>query len=104
LCSTLCLRNDLQVPDNKRAKGGLHNRLGVLRAERGVSRAELAQAVGVNPQTVGFLERGQYGPSLELALRIAGYFGLPVEAVFSLAPFPPMSAQLYGNPADRRTT
>ena len=83
---------------------GLHNRLPVLRAERGVSRNDLGQAVGVNPQTIGFLERGDYGPSLELALRICAYFELPVEAVFSLTPFTPMSAQLYapktGEPRD----
>jgi putative transcriptional regulator len=95
------------VPDNDQGKAGrrtgLHNRLGVLRAERDVSRAALAQAVGVNPQTIGFLERGQYGPSLELALRIGEFFALPVEAVFSLTPFPPMSAQLYGAPTDRST-
>jgi putative transcriptional regulator len=76
----------------------VHNRLAVLRAERGVSRADLARAVGVNPQTIGFIERGDYGPSLELALRICAHFHLPVEAVFSLDPFTPMSAQLYGNP------
>ncbi|MGY1846078.1 MULTISPECIES: helix-turn-helix transcriptional regulator [unclassified Blastococcus] len=74
---------------------GLHNRLAVLRAERGLSRRELAEAVGINSQTVGFLERGDYGPSVELALRLAGYFDLPVEAIFSLTPFPAMSAQLY---------
>lgn len=68
----------------------------MLRAERGVSRAELAAAVAVNPQTVGFLERGDYGPSLDLALRISEFFGLPVEAVFSRRPFEPMSQQLYG--------
>lgn len=73
----------------------LYNRIGVLRAERGVSRAELAAAVGVNPQTIGFLERGDYGPSVELALKIGAFFGLPVEAVFSLSPFTPMSEQLY---------
>jgi len=73
----------------------LHNRLAVLRAERGINRRELAEAVGINPQTVGFLERGDYGPSVELALRLAGFFNLPVEAIFSLTPFPAMSAQLY---------
>ena len=78
-----------------KAEPTLHNRLGVLRAERNVSRRHLAEAVGVNVQTVGFLERGDYGPSVELALHIAAYFALPVEAVFSLAPFPPMSSQLY---------
>ncbi|HEX2312577.1 MAG TPA: helix-turn-helix transcriptional regulator [Thermomonospora sp.] len=78
-----------------RKKTAVYNRLAVLRAERGVSRADLAAAVGVNPQTIGFLERGDYGPSAELALRICEYFGLPFEAVFSLRPFTPMSSQLY---------
>ncbi len=73
----------------------LYNRLAVLRAERSVSRRQLAEAVNINVQTVGFLERGDYGPSAELALRLADYFSLPVEALFSLTPFPPMSAQLY---------
>jgi putative transcriptional regulator len=72
------------------------NRIGVLRAERGLSRQQLAEAVGINYQTVGYLERGDYNPSLELAFRIAEYFGLPLEAVFSRQPFAPMSSQLYG--------
>ncbi|MGT2515040.1 helix-turn-helix transcriptional regulator [Sphingomonas panni] len=54
-----------------------------------MSRRALADAVGVNPQTIGYLERGDYNPSLELGLKIAGYFGVPVELVFSLVPFPP---------------
>ena len=73
----------------------LHNRLAVLRAERGLSRQDLADALAVNYQTIGYLERGEYNPSLELALRAAEYFGLPVEAIFSRRPFSPMSAQLY---------
>ena len=71
------------------------NRIAVLRAERGLSRQQLADAVGINYQTVGYLERGDYNPSLELAFRIAEYFGLPLEAVFSRQPFAPMSSQLY---------
>ena len=71
------------------------NRIAVLRAERGLSRQQLAEAVGINYQTVGYLERGDYNPSLELAFRIAEYFGLPLEAVFSRQPFAPMSRQLY---------
>jgi putative transcriptional regulator len=73
----------------------LHNRLAVLRAERGLSRQELADALRVNYQTIGYLERGEYNPSLDLALRAAEYFGLPVEAIFSREPFSPMSSQLY---------
>ncbi|MER6577585.1 helix-turn-helix transcriptional regulator [Nonomuraea sp. NPDC001023] len=66
----------------------VHNRIALLRAERGVSRRQLAQALGVHYQTVGYLERGEYSPSLHLALRMAGYFGVPVEVVFSTTPFP----------------
>jgi DNA-binding XRE family transcriptional regulator len=56
---------------------------------------KLAEAVGVNPQTIGFLERGDYIPSLELAFKISRYFRLPMEAVFSPDPFRPLSEQLY---------
>lgn len=74
----------------------VHHRIVVLRAERGVSRRELADGVGVHPQTVGYLERGEYSPSLALALRIARFFDLPVEAVFSLDPLPHLSQRIDG--------
>ena len=77
------------------AEDRVHNRLAVLRAERGLSRHDLAAAIGIHYQTVGYLERGEYSPSLQLALRLAGFFGLPVEAIFSLVPFGPLSEQLY---------
>ena len=79
----------------ERTEPVLYNRLAVLRAERGLSRQELADAIGVNYQTIGYLERSEYNPSLDLALRAAEYFGLPVEAIFSRRPFTPMSEQLY---------
>jgi putative transcriptional regulator len=66
----------------------IHNRIAMLRAERGISRRQLADAVGVHYQTVGYLERGEYSPSLYLALRIADYFEVPVEVIFSTSPFP----------------
>jgi DNA-binding XRE family transcriptional regulator len=84
------------VPE-RRPELKIHNRLAVLRAERAMSRQELADAVGVNYQTVGYLERGDYNPSLGLAFRIAAQFGLPIEAVFSPEPFAPMSAELYSS-------
>ena len=76
----------------------MHNRLSVMRAEQKVSRRVLADAVGVNPQTIGYIERGDYGPSLELGLKIAGFFGAPVDALFSLHPFPPLASQLAQPP------
>lgn len=63
------------------------NRLPLLRADRGISRSDLAEALGIHYQAIGYIERGEYSPSLHLAIRIARYFGLPVEAVFALEPF-----------------
>lgn len=74
----------------------VHNRLAMVRAERKVTRQQLAAAVGAHYQTVGYIERGQYNPSLDLALRIAAYFALPVEALFSLKPFRPLTDEFYG--------
>src|SRR5579863_3937098 len=85
-----------EIGQKEPGESGLFNRIAVLRAERGISRQELAEAVGVNYQTIGFLERGDYGPSLKLAFQIAAFFGLPVEAVFSMEPFKPLSEQVYG--------
>ena len=60
----------------------------MLRAERKISRRDLSEALDVHYQTVGYLERGEYSPSLYLALKIAEYFQVPVETVFSTREFP----------------
>lgn len=85
------------ISSSDAGESGLYNRIAVLRAERAISRQDLADAVGVNYQTIGFLERGNYGPSLKLAFQIAEFFGLPLEAVFSTRPFRPLSEQVYGS-------
>jgi putative transcriptional regulator len=81
---------------------GVHNRNVLLRAEQGVSRRELADALGVHYQTIGYLERGEYNPSLHLALRIAEFFDVPVETIFSLEPFPRITSahRVGGDRAD----
>lgn len=66
----------------------VHNRIAMLRTERQISRRELSEALGVHYQTIGYLERGEYSPSLYLALKIAEYFQVPVETVFSTEEFP----------------
>lgn len=73
----------------------LFNRVRVLRVERDMTRAQLADAIGVNPQTIGALERGDHSPSLDLAFNVCEVFDLPVEAVFSRAEFTPMSSEIY---------
>lgn len=75
----------------------MFNRIAVLRAERGLSRSALADAIEINYQTVGYIERGDFKPSLELAFRISEYFGLPIETIFSRKPFRPLSEEIYGN-------
>ncbi len=73
----------------------LYNRIATLRAERGITRKELAEAIGVNFQTVGYLERQEYNPSLDLAFRISEFFGFPVEFIFSTEEMKPLSSELY---------
>lgn len=80
----------------KETEQPLFNRLPVLRAERGLSRQDLADRVGINYQTVGYLERGDYSPSLELAFRLSEFFNLPIEAIFSRSAFQPLSNTVYG--------
>ena len=76
-------------------KDPIFNRVRVLRAEHDMSRAQLAELINVNPQTVGALERGDHSPSLDLAFRVCEVFDLPIEAVFSRTEFAPMSKELY---------
>jgi putative transcriptional regulator len=85
-------------------ESGIFNRISVLRAERGVTRQQLADALNVNYQTIGFLERGDYSPSLKLAFGLSEFFRLPVEAIFSTKPFQPLSEQVYGTRDLQRTT
>lgn len=89
-------------PVRRGEKLPIFNRIGVLRAERKMSRARLAELVGINVQSVGALERGDNYPSLDLAFRICAVFDLPVEAVFSRHEFAAMSAELYHRAADDR--
>lgn len=73
----------------------------MFRAERGISRRQLADAVEVNNQTIGYLERGDYKPSLELALKIARFFGVSVEMLFSLERFEPIAMTLKRTGEDK---
>ena len=60
------------------------NRIEELRNAAGLSRQALADKVDVHYQTIGYIERGEYSPSLVLALKISNALGQPVEKVFSL--------------------
>jgi putative transcriptional regulator len=65
----------------------IFNRIEELRIAKGLSRQQLADAVGVHYQTVGYLERGEYNPSLSLALKISEELETSVGEIFSLTQF-----------------
>ena len=60
----------------------MKNRLKVLRAERDWSQQDLAERLEVSRQSVNAIEKGRYDPSLPLAFKIAGVFGLSIEEIF----------------------
>ena len=60
------------------------NQIEQVRSSLGLSRQELADLVGVHYQTIGYLERGEYSPSLVLALRISKALNKEVSELFSL--------------------
>ena len=58
------------------------NQVESVRIKVGLTRQELADEVGVHYQTIGYIERGEYSPSLVLALRIADALGTSIEELF----------------------
>ncbi|MBD3402721.1 helix-turn-helix domain-containing protein [candidate division GN15 bacterium] len=62
----------------------LDNRIRVFRAEHKISQSDLARAIGVSRKTISTIEVGRFIPSTVIALKIARYFGVTVEDVFSL--------------------
>lgn len=62
----------------------MRNDLPRMRAERGLSQAALASALGVSRQTIISIEGGRYDPSLPLAIRLARHFDATVEDLFHL--------------------
>ena len=64
----------------------VYNQIEVSRNELGLSRQELADKVGVHYQTIGYLEREEYSPSLVLAMRIAKALNREISDLFSLTP------------------
>ena len=64
--------------------GKLNNRIRVYRAEHRLSQGDLAERIGVTRKTISTIEVGRFVPSTVIALKIARYFGVPVEDIFSL--------------------
>lgn len=62
----------------------VENKVLKYRKEKGVTQEELAQYLGVSRQTVIAIEKGNYSPSIALALKLAHFFNQPVEKLFKL--------------------
>ncbi len=60
----------------------LHNHLKEMRARLGVNQQEMGKLVGTSRQTISQIERGDYSPSVTLALKIAKVCGVSVENIF----------------------
>lgn len=62
------------------------NNIRSFRVEFGMTQQQLGHKVGLTRQTIIAIEAGKYSPSLETAFRIAGVFGVPLEALFRYSP------------------
>ena len=60
----------------------MKNRLEELRKQRGIKQEELAELMEVSRQTIGSLENGRYNPSINLAFKLARFFGTSIENIF----------------------
>lgn len=63
----------------------IENKVSTYRTEMSVTQEELASRVNVSRQTIIALEKGNYTPSILLALKIAGFFKMPVEKLFKIS-------------------
>lgn len=61
------------------------NEVSEIRRGSSVTQEQLAEIVGVTRQTIIAIEKGNYTPSIALALKIANYFDQPVEEIFKLS-------------------
>jgi putative transcriptional regulator len=61
----------------------VQTKLKVYRAMHNLTQEDLAEAIGITRQTVIAMEKGKYNPSLQLAFKIANYFKVKIEDVFS---------------------
>lgn len=76
----------------------LHNRLRVFRADLDLTQRELAEQIGVLTATVNGVECGRQDMTLEAAIKASELFGVPVNLLFSLRPFPPLVAKNQAAP------
>lgn len=70
------------MPGNMGVGRLMKNKIKVFRAMNDLTQENLGVAIGVNRQTILAIEKGKYVPSLDLAFKIARYFGVNIEDMF----------------------
>ncbi|HEY4516698.1 MAG TPA: helix-turn-helix transcriptional regulator [Candidatus Paceibacterota bacterium] len=75
----------IQSPTEPRMKESVSNRVFEARSRRSVTQEDLASAVGVTRQTVIAIEKGNYTPSVLLAIKLARFFKMSVEELFVIS-------------------
>lgn len=83
----LMLHSIYAISMSRNPEEPVYNRIEEARTALGLTRQDLADKVGVHYQTIGYLEREEYSPSLVLALRIAKALNQEVSELFSRTPF-----------------
>ena len=66
-------------------KENIINKVNELRIQKGVTQENIAFEVGVSRQTIVAIEKGNYRPSIILALKLARFFDMPVEKIFKIS-------------------
>lgn len=79
------LRTNFSKIQCKRMNEKVENEVYKYRIDKGVTQEDLASKVNVSRQTIIALEKGNYTPSILLALKIAGFFKMPVEKIFKIS-------------------
>lgn len=74
----------VKISLHKGDKVSVQNRIKELRIQRNITQIQMAKDLQVTRQTVVAIENNHYNPSLELALKLARYFNLKVEDIFTL--------------------
>ena len=80
----------------------IKNEVESLRSHSGTTQEDLACNVNVSRQTIIALEKGNYTPSVLLALKIALFFKMPVEKIFKIVYDPSIRTQAFGSEAQAR--
>ena len=72
----------MNVKHTLHEEDAMNNRIEEIRKAKGIRQEDFAKVLGVSRQTISSLETGRYNPSIQLAHKIARYFGLTIEDVF----------------------